>query len=462
MRPPIDSVEEAAQMHRHKRRSSESRICVNGVCSVHPRDRMQPHPTCFSDTDKAEHLECSADGLNVSYVGPGQEEKDAASVRTDNPIPLKGLALYYFEVTVLDQGDTGRVGVGLCAQKVSLVKMPGWESGSYAYHGDDGLLFRQTGNAGAQYGPKYGTDDVIGCCWDQVDGSVFFTKNGKNLGPAFYNLSGSLYPTIGMQSTSGRVRANFGTDRFVFDIEAHAQQQRDNVLNSVMEKRLPTDYRILSDTVLSYLMHNGYSKTAVAFAKDAGREAIYQRGRDSMMKRQAVCDMVLAGDIDGAIHQLEKQFPHVLKTQLNIRFLLRTQKFIEMIVSGASPEETVEYGRRKLRVFQDKGYLQEQESASGVQGQSNADASLQYANTLRDVYLLLAYGNPAESPMGYLTKQSRREMVADQLNSAILASQGRAMRSILERFLSQTECIMNHLLKMDNGPAALVAVQDLL
>lgn len=465
MRPPIDSVEEAAHMHRYKRRSSESRLCVNGICSVHSRDQLLPAPTGFSDADKAEHLECSADGLNVNYNGPGpnqRNEKDAASVRTDHPIPAKGLALYYFEVTIVDQGDTGRIGVGLCDRNVKLEKMPGWEVGSYAYHGDDGLLFRQTGNAGAQYGPTYGTDDVIGCCWDQVDGAVFFTKNGKHLGPAFHNLNGSLYPTVGMESSSGRITANFGTDHFVFDIEAHAQQQREKVLNSVMEKKLPSDYRILSDTVLAYLMHNGYSRTASAFAKDAGRESIYQRERDSMMRRQAVCDKVLAGDIDGAIHQLEKQFPHVLKTQLNVKFLLRTQKFIEMIVSGASLEETVEYGRKELRVFQDKEYLQSQEASAAAKNQGKVDASLPYAEILRDVYLLLAYGNPAESPSGDLTKQSRREMVADRLNSAILASQGRPMRSILERFISQSESIMNHLLKMDNGPAALVAVQDLL
>ena len=462
MRPPSDPAEEAAHMQRYKRRSSETKICVNGICSVHPQKRLLPFPTGFSDSDKAEHLACTVDGLKVSYVGPGRDEKDAASVRTNNPIPTKGLALYYFEITVLDQGDTGRIGVGLCAQNVKLGKMPGWEEDSFAYHGDDGLLFRQTGNAGAQYGPKYGTDDVIGCCWDQVDNTVFFTKNGKNLGPAFNNLSGSLYPTIGMQSTKGRIRANFGRNRFLFDIEAHAHQQRQKILNSITERKLPTDYRILSDTVLSYLMHNGYSLTAAAFAKDAGREAMYEQGQESMLKRKVVCDMVVAGDIDGAMLQLEEEFPQVLKTQVNVRFLLMTQKFIEMIVSGASSEETVEYGREKLRVFQDKDYLQAQEAAAGTEILNVADSSIQYEETLRDVYSLLAYRDPAESPMGYLTKQNRREVVADKLNSAILATQKRPMRSILERFLSHTESIISQLLRMENGPAALVAVQDLL
>lgn len=458
MRPPIDTVEEATHMHRYSRNSSEEKLCVNGICSVHARDGSLAIPTGFSEDDKATHLECDADGLDVTYTGPGKDEKDAASIRTNYAIPAEGLAIYYFEITILNEGVTGRIGVGLCDREFQLGKMPGWEAGSYAYHGDDGLLFRQTGVRGAQYGPKYGTNDVIGCCWDQVDGAVFFTRNGKALGTAFYKLYGALYPTVGMQSKCGRIQANFGKEEFVYDIEAYAQQQRERVLSSVVSRKLPSDYRILSDTVLAYLMHNGYSRTAEAFANDAGREEIYQRERDSMLKRQAVCNMVLVGDIDGAIQQVEKQFPDVLRAQMDMRFLLRTQKFIEMIVSGSSPEETVEYGRKELSVFRDKVYLLACEGGS----QSRLDSSLPYDNILRDVYLLLAYGNPAESPTGNLTKQSRREMVADKLNSAILASQGRPMRSILDRFYCQSGTILKQLLKIGNGPAALISVEDLL
>ncbi|KAI0563747.1 SPRY domain containing protein [Gracilaria domingensis] len=458
MRPPIYSLEQAVPLHRFRRRAADP-LCFNGVCTVHA-GRHHIQPLAFSEDDKADHLQCSHAGLVVTYNGPGREEKDAASIRTSQPIPPGGIALYYFEISIVDQGDTGRIGVGLCDRKVRLGKMPGWEAGSYAYHGDDGLLFRQTGIAGNSYGPKYGTGDVIGCCWDLVDNIVFFTRNGKNLGTAFTNLSGVLYPTVGMQSMNGSVSANFGHKSFAFDIETYARQQRDKILATIMSKPLPQDYTILTDTVLMYLMHNGYSQTAAAFAKDAGREQIYQRERDSMLKRQAVCDKVLQGDIDAAIYDLEKQFPQVLKSQLNVRFLLLTQKFIEMIVSGASLEETVEYGRRELSVFRDKEYVKSaQESDDSI---SKTDKMLPFADILRDVYLLLAYGNPAESPTGHLTKQSRRETVADNVNSAILASQGRPMRSLLERFICQNENILKHLMLMGNGPAALVSAQDML
>lgn len=489
----------------------------------------------FSDADKAEYLDVLSDGLKVSYKGPGREEKDAASVRTDVCIPTHGIGLYYYEISIRDQGDTGRIGLGLCDRNVKLEKMPGWENGSYAYHGDDGLLFRSTGVAGVPYGPGYGTGDVIGCCWDVVDNVVFFTKNGKNLGVAFRNLNGQYYPTVGMQSTGGGIDANFGSQAFIFDIEAFAQQKREHVLSCILSRKLCKDYRMLSDTVLSYLMHNRYSRTAAAFAKDAGREQFFIGEREFMMKRQAVCDKVVAGNIDGAISDVEKQFPQVMKRYLEVRFLLHTQKFIEMIVNGSSPEDTVEYGRKELSVFRNPEFLASQRSPGGRDGHGGNDSggdggggsgggndddvvvrdvddddddgedeeedeededdeeddneddfdedneednvgeadveneqsggvqsNLAYSDILRDVYLLLAYGDPSKSPTGYLTKQTRREMVADRLNSAILASQGRPMRSVLERVICQGRSVLGHLLAMGNGPAAMVSEQDVL
>ena len=453
MRTPLDSA--TLSMHRFKRRATQP-LCQNGLCTVHLH-RPLTYPTAFSDSDKADDLECSHNGTHVTYTGPGQQEKDAASVRSDKSIPTSGIAIYYFEISILDAGTTGRIGVGLCDSNVKLEKMPGWDPGSYAYHGDDGMLFRQTGMAGTTYGPKYSTDDVIGCCWDLVQNRVFFTKNGQNLGVAFNSIHGELFPTIGMQSRQGKIKANFGQLPFAFDIESYAQQQRESVLRSLLCRTLPQDYRILSDTVLGYLIHNGYSKTAAAFAKDAGRDRMYQREHESMKRRQAVCEKVLTGDIDGAMADLERQFPQVLKTQLNMRFLLRTQKFIEMLVSGSSLDETVEYGRKELSVFRDKEYIEESEG-----GLVAKNERIVYDDVLRDVYLLLAYGNPAESPTGHLTKQSRREMVADRLNSAMLVSQGRAMQSVLEQFLCQMENILKHLLGLGNGAAALVSVHDLM
>lgn len=456
MRPPLYIAENATPTYLHKRRSPERRLCVNGACSVYGSNDV---PSCFSDSDKSEHLECSSEGLKVSYQGPGAEDKDAASIRTDVPIPSKRIGMYYFEITIRDKGDTGRIGIGLCERKVKLEKMPGWENGSYAFHGDDGLLFKEDGQTGLPYGPKYGTDDIIGCCWDFVSNEVFFTLNGDNLGKAFINLSGTFYPTIGMQSKGGVILANFGAEPFKFDIEACANQQREKVLSFIMSRKLDRDYLMMSDTVLSYLMHNGYSKTAAAFSKDAGREQLFRAERELMMKRQVVCEKVVNGDIDGAIADVEKQFPEVLEQHLSVCFLLHTQKCIDMIVSG-SGLEAVEYGRKELSRFRSVEVIKAAELQDGEHG--GMQRRVPYADVLKDVYLLLAFGDPTKCPAGYLTRRNRREMVADRLNSAILATQGRPMRSVLERFICQSRAVLSHLLQMGNGSAAFVSEQDIL
>ena len=73
------------------------------------------------------------------------------------------------------------IGVGFSGAKASLEKLPGWEPGSWAYHGDDGKAFGGD-SPGKSYGPKFTTGDVIGCGVNFKSGSAFFTKNGNFLG----------------------------------------------------------------------------------------------------------------------------------------------------------------------------------------------------------------------------------------------------------------------------------------
>jgi hypothetical protein len=75
------------------------------------------------------------------------------------------------------------MGIGLSSNGVNLNRLPGWEKNSYGYHADDGCVFSCSGT-GQQYGPTFTTGDVVGCGFNLVDRTVFFTKNGISLGTA--------------------------------------------------------------------------------------------------------------------------------------------------------------------------------------------------------------------------------------------------------------------------------------
>lgn len=49
--------------------------------------------------------------------GPGDDDKDAASVRTDHPVPFD-VSLYYYEVQVVNKGRDGFVGTQTCQSSI--------------------------------------------------------------------------------------------------------------------------------------------------------------------------------------------------------------------------------------------------------------------------------------------------------------------------------------------------------
>ncbi|KAI5842025.1 concanavalin A-like lectin/glucanase domain-containing protein, partial [Tricharina praecox] len=106
------------------------------------------------------------------------------------------------------------VGLGLCDKpNVNFAQMPGWDSRTWGYHGDDGQKFTGAGY-GDFYSELYGIGDTVGCGVDK-QGNIFFTKNGVHLGVAFTGIAGQLFPIVGL-SLSGRVTANFGAKPFKY------------------------------------------------------------------------------------------------------------------------------------------------------------------------------------------------------------------------------------------------------
>ncbi|KAJ3131521.1 hypothetical protein HK100_006293 [Physocladia obscura] len=204
-----------------------------------------------------------AELTRATYIGPGEADTDAAAVRANRPIPFfnTGLSIFYFEVCVVSRGRDGWMGVGVSGPKVNLNRLPGWDSVSYGYHGDDGNIFECSGH-GKPYGPTYTTGDYIGCILNNRDATISFTKNGLYLGVAFRNVPFSrpgssgvisasaltaLYPTVGFRTPGECMDINFGTNsfdnEFQFDIDSYLADQNSRMWERVMtmDNLLPTE-----------------------------------------------------------------------------------------------------------------------------------------------------------------------------------------------------------------------------
>lgn len=209
-------------------------------------------------------------------------EQDAASVRANNPIPTR-CGLYYYEIEILSKGYEGLIGIGFCKSTVPLNRLPGWESDSWGYHGDDGHSFCCQG-IGKEYGPKFTKGDVVGCGINFSSGTGFYTKNGVHLGIAFRDLKGTFYPSVGLRTLGEHIRANFGKKPFVFDIEQYMRIEKIKAYQSInswpsfedKEYNESSISNTVDSLIASYLFHNGYMESLKTFVQGVGdRERIF-------------------------------------------------------------------------------------------------------------------------------------------------------------------------------------------
>lgn len=117
--------------------------------------------------------------------------------------------------------------IGLCDKEQKRDKQLGHGAHSYAYQANGKIFANSKGSEsdeGEEYGPAFGYKDVIGCGIMLNKREIFFTKNGAFNGVAFKDVElphEGFYPAITIQSMSHHVEANFGTKKFVFDIEGY-------------------------------------------------------------------------------------------------------------------------------------------------------------------------------------------------------------------------------------------------
>ena len=435
-------------------------------------------PSKWNNFDKRNLLELTNGDMAVKFVGPGKgTDQDASTVRADCPMPTAsdtgnevgavaggGAGLYYWEVEVVSKGREGLIGVGFCHQSVCLNRLPGWESDSWGYHGDDGRSFCCQGS-GKPYGPTFSAGDVIGCGVHFGKGTGFYTKNGVHLGTAFrdLNLRAPLFPAVGLRSMGECVEANFGNRPFVFDIKMYMHKEKlalmatiqSAILTSPLQSRPDDVHSVIQQLVASYLSHNTYIETARAFIQDVDLEeqslmtpvkAVDASAKEDMdaVNRQIVRNAILTGDIDRAISITQTFYPMVLAQNEQTFFKLRCRKFVEMMrqCAEARPPSlnatttttmTTTNGGGDVAMAEDdaphnKHYHDDLLAKALTYGQSlqedyRHDSRPAVQSALQEAFSLLAYEDPKNSIVAHLLDESGRVGVSEEVNSAILGKQ---------------------------------------
>ncbi|KAF5392559.1 hypothetical protein D9757_002118 [Collybiopsis confluens] len=362
------------------------------VMSVASPDQPMRLPTRWSHEYRHSSLNLSENGRDLSFAGTScnAERDTAAATRSVHPIP-PACGVYYYEVQIHSKDQKAHISVGFAGPDVKLYRLPGWETNSWGYHGDDGCSFAAERN-GTSYGPTFGLGDIIGCGIDFSTHRAFFTKNGTYLGPVFENVGRGieLYPTVGLQHIGESVKVNFGHEPFRFDIDYHVQQQRQLTWAKIMTRPLdPTLFvsaersaateedavpalppateqqtkQTINKLVFAYLAHHGYIKTARAFQKQTQgtaaategegegiNSAVSGGGDDIEMDdvpgrstleadielRTKIVNSVLSGEIDSALQETRDHYPRALVAEDGLMLVnLRCRKFVELVLETA-------------------------------------------------------------------------------------------------------------------------------
>ncbi|KAI4332306.1 hypothetical protein L6164_017228 [Bauhinia variegata] len=392
-------------------------------------------------------LVVTTDKLSAKYTNVNLHGHDVGVIQANKPAPTKRL-VYYFELYVKDAGAKGQIAIGFTTENFKMRRQPGWEANSCGYHGDDGLLYRGHGK-GEAFGPTYTSGDIVGGGINYATQEFFFTKNGQVVGTVYKEIKGPLFPTIAVHSQNEEVHVNFGQKPFALDLKEFEAQERMKQQLKIEETPLPPN--LSYGIVRSYLLHYGYEETLNSFDVasrstvppiciaqengNAGQEITY-----ALNQRKTLRQLIRKGDIDTAFSKLREWYPQIVEDNTTAMcFLLHCQKFIELVRVGAL-EEAVKYGRIELARF------------FGLPV---------FEDLVQDCVALLAYEQPQESSVGYLLKDSQREVVADAVNAMILSTNPNVkeakicLHSNLERLLRQLTacCLDRRSLSADQGEA---------
>ncbi|KAJ2620745.1 hypothetical protein GGI26_004733 [Coemansia sp. RSA 1358] len=544
-------------------------------------------PLEWSTSREKRNMSVGSDHVSIRYTGPGLQDQDAAMILTDVCIPARA-GVYYFEMLIKSRGQSGYIGIGLSLAGLPSNRLPGWDVGSWGYHGDDGHIFGGDGR-GTSYGPRFTTGDTVGCGIDFMRQQLFFTRNGFFLGYAFGKIDTSkdLYPCVGMRTPGEHASANFGRQPFVYDISNYVETVHEDALNMVssasLEPLLPVessksgkssqseqtellqtpgllklrnerqDVALNSGAigwsdatlglVLSYLIQSELYAAARALIKNAiglcsASDELDSKKDNTQLTavleklhkldsqrnaRKQICKYITEGEIDHALGLLQISYPRVLEDE-SLVFQLRCRQFIELVraangchIVDCVPSDSSQLSSPSLYAARENGGISN--SSGGAQNDmmdvddtkspsvlslaaiTNAPnmpqrharfgqlgslrnmkpeqlvrVMLEYGRQLQADYgsspnpiireglvhtfSLLAYADPAQSPIAALLDPGACEPLAHLVEMAIAASEKAPRTTSLESIAQQTGAVLNELSARRNGAASLISLES--
>jgi hypothetical protein len=462
-----------------------------------------PMPTRLNFRDRGGNLQ--TDGYRTTYTPTITEtvQDEPCLIRANHFIP-PACGLFYFEVHVISAPAQSALAIGVCTRGAHREGyLPGQEKHSqqqqsatttlivctYGYESSKGQKLAGT-IEGERYGPAWGSGDVIGCCVDYMNDCINFTKNGSNLGVAFQGCGlgegfrGNMFPCIGLSQQGQCIEVNFGIKPFRYDLSGLVSECREMTrLDIVRQASTPslTKIRHLTDRlVLDYLRHHGYADTAARFARDVedGAEKISDKGdeedKDSANRRD-ICKYIIEGDLVSAINSIQTYYPELLSRRIDIMFAIKCQCFVELIRNTIQDHmedlennqieiqipciDAVNFGRRELvplmlTISAQNEQDQELEKQNEEDLRHKDERLEKQKRLLRDVFSLLAYRDPRQSPVSYLLSDDRRHELARKVNRAALKYTNRSKDTAIEKCIRQGYVVIDSLVANSQSPIA--------
>jgi hypothetical protein len=223
------------------------------------KKNMSPRTAAEAENDSQKDIAEHANDIDYEHL---EETKEEESAFQEAPAGTEGGRMEFGDDVVPaaelvsdddeDEEDGNAlaecIAVGLSTEGFQVCsRLPGWDSYSVGYHGDDGTLFYKRQVERRKFGPAFvnpskkfideegsqGCDrNIVGCGIDYRHGAVFYTFNGVFLGYAVdfseKLLTRNWYPTVGVDSRASLV-FNFGYERpFSFDLQGHIDREKNN------------------------------------------------------------------------------------------------------------------------------------------------------------------------------------------------------------------------------------------